>query len=71
MTKFTTEEILIYLIELLLFYLEGLKEAKATDADLFCYGEKTAYVECLEIIQGWDKAEEYGLGFDIENKYPL
>lgn len=27
MTKFTAEEILIYLIELLLFYLEGLKEA--------------------------------------------
>lgn len=71
MTKFTAEEILIYLIELLLFYLEGLKEAEATDADQFCYGEKTAYVECLEIIQDWDKAEQHGLGFDIESKYPL
>ena len=67
----TSEETLAYLLELLLFYLEELKKAKETDVNKFFYGEKTAYIECLEIIQFWDKAKGYGLNFDIENKYPL
>lgn len=68
---YTAEEILVYLMRLLLFYVEELKEANKTDTDKFCYGEKTAYIECLEVISCWDKAEQYGLIFNIENKYPL
>lgn len=60
-----------YLAELLLFYLEELKETDKADINQFCYGERTAYTECLEIVQTWEKAREYGLGFDIESKYPL
>lgn len=63
------EEIYDYLKELLLFYLEDLKDVKE-DA-LFAYGEKTAYTECLEILQCWEHAATKGLDFDIEEKYPL
>ena len=37
----------------------------------FLEGEKFAYVECLEMIQEWEKADEYGLDYDIEEKYPV
>lgn len=67
----TAEETLGDLAELLLFYLEELKETNISDKNQFCYGERTAYTECLEIIQYWEKAKEYGLDFDIEGKYPL
>lgn len=67
----TAEEILVYLTRLLLFYMEELKEADNKDSELFCYGEKTAYIECLEIIRRWDKAEQCGLTFNIETEYPL
>lgn len=70
MKKYTAEETLTYLIEQLLEYMEELKESEES-AEPFCYGEKTAYAECLEIIQNWEKAEERGLGFNIESKYPL
>lgn len=62
------KEILIYLIETLLIYLKELSEV---DTDLFAYGEKTAFVECLEILKYWDEAEFYGLDFDIEEAYPI
>lgn len=49
-----------------------LQELSDTDeSDLFCHGEKTAYIECLEWIQDWEKASEKGLNFDIEKRYPL
>lgn len=67
----TAEGILIYLAELILFYMEELKEANKTDSNQFCYGEKTAYIECFELICCWNKAEEYGLNFNIEDEYPL
>ena len=65
------EEILVYLAELLLLYLEELKDAKGAGENSFQYGEQTAYTECLEIIQAWKGAEKIGLNFDIETKYPL
>ncbi len=37
----------------------------------FIHGEKTAYVECLEIVQYWEKAAECGLSGRIEEKYPV
>lgn len=37
----------------------------------FIHGEKTAYVECLEIAQLWDKSFFYGLECEIEKDYPI
>ena len=34
----------------------------------FIYGEKTAYAECLEIIQTWSNAKSFGLDYGIEEK---
>ncbi len=34
-------------------------------------GIKTAYVEIMELIQLWEKAELYGLDYNIEVKYPI
>ena len=65
------EEILVYLAELLLMYLEELKDVKQSGENSFQYGEQTAYTECLEIIQAWKGAAKIGLDFDIEKKYPL
>lgn len=63
--------ILKYMIDLLLSYLEELSSVKTIDENDFAYGEKTAYTECLEIVQLWEHARSYGLDFDIEKKYPL
>ena len=65
------EEILVYLAELLLLYLEELKDSKGAGENSFRYEEQTAYTECLEIIQAWKGAETIGLNFDIEKRYPL
>ena len=65
------EEILVYLAELLLLYLEELKDAKGAGENSFRYGEQTAYTECLEIIRAWKDATKIGLDFDIEKRYPL
>lgn len=62
------KEVLIYLTETLLVYLD---ELSAAYIDPFTYGEKTAYVECLEIVQLWEEAKAHGLDFDIESIYPV
>ena len=41
---------------------------KAKRNDFVC-GEIYAYLECLEVIQTWCKAEEYGLCGNLEEKY--
>ncbi len=64
----TAEEVLGYLKELLEVYLAELNGA---EKNTFAYGEKTAYVECLEIIQLWEKAQTFGLNYDIEKRYPI
>ncbi len=71
MQKKTAHELLQFLISLLTVYLEELCFSSALDEDQFCYGEKTAYAECLETLQQWEHAEEYGLNFDVESRFPL
>ena len=66
----TAEEILVQMIELFQEYLDEIQSATKCDDDFF-YGEKTAYVECLEIIQQWYHAKQNGLNYNIEEKYPL
>ncbi len=64
----TTEEILIYIINLFLYYLDELSDLPRND---FIHGEMTAYVETLEILQKWKKSKTYGLDFVIEDKYKI
>ena len=59
------------LIEMIYTFKEYIEEIENEKQDLFLYGEKTAYVECLEIIQEWEESKNFGLDFDIEKKYPL
>ena len=70
MKKLTAQKTLNCIIDLLTYYLEQLQEVKS-DGEQFKYGEKTAYIECLELIQLWDKADENGLDFNIEERFPL
>lgn len=37
----------------------------------FIVGEWYAYVECIEIITRWNKAEENGLNYDPETKFNI
>lgn len=67
----SSEDTILYLKELLLYYLDDLKEVGDNQNNLFAYGEKTAYTECLEVLQLWENAARHGLDFDIEKKYPL
>ncbi len=71
MKTFNAEETLIYLIELFTYYLEEIQEIDEYNKNQFVYGEKTAYVECLEIIQYWQQSKTNGLNFDIEERFPL
>ena len=60
------------LLEWIMEVLRDLKQVRADDENQFAYGEKTAYVECLEWIQKlWEKSKKYGLDFDIEKEFPL
>ena len=71
MQKKTANELLNFLITLLTSYLEELSTSSALDEDQFCYGEKTAYTECLELLQEWEFAEVNGLDFNVEKRFPL
>ena len=62
------EETIIYLIQLYIQYLDELNLSPRND---FTIGEMTAYVETLEILQCWGKANCYGLDFVIEDKYKI
>ena len=62
---------MLYLIDLLTDNLDELNFATGEDADQFAYGEKTAYAECLEVIQLWSESEKNGLDYSIEKKYPI
>lgn len=65
------KELLIYMIDTLLFYLEELAEITDTDSEQFAYGGKTAFTECLEMLQLWEEAREHWLDFNIEGRFPL
>lgn len=71
MKPLSAVETLRYIIELFLDYLENLSGAHCPGKEQFISGERTAYVECLEIIQFWEHARKYGLDFDIEAKFPV
>lgn len=71
MKKMKAEEVLNVMIQHLLVYLNELADCTSGSEEEFAYGEKTAYTECLEWIQFWEKAESCGLDFDIETRYPL
>lgn len=64
----TAEGILKYLIELLQYYLADLN---GSEDDKFLFGQKYAFVECLEIIQEWDQARALGLDYDVEKRFPI
>lgn len=65
------ECVLREMIKRLLNYVEELSIYRNEAEYQFEYGERTAYTECLEWIQTWTDAENYGLNFNIEDKYPL
>lgn len=71
MQKKKNNELLHDMIELLTSYLDELSDVCDSAEEQFAYGEKTAYVECLELLSLWDKAEEHGLNFNIEQRFPL
>ncbi|MBQ8291589.1 MAG: hypothetical protein IJX88_03665 [Clostridia bacterium] len=71
MHKKNANNVLTELISLLTTYLTELSSVQDAPDTQFAYGEKTAYAECLEFIASWQHAEENGLGFDVENRFPL
>ncbi len=68
MKKLTAEETLKYVAEKLNY---SLAELQGVEEEDFIVGERTAYVECLEWLQRWERAAENGLGYDIEKRFPL
>ena len=66
------KETLCYIKTMLVDRLKELQKIKSDDENHVAYGEKTAYVECLEWLQTvWEDAKKNGLDFDIEKIYPL
>lgn len=66
------DAVLEHLIDLLEAYLQEFANQRSKrKRRQFVEGERTAYVECLEIIQMWDSAAQHGLNWDIEARYPL
>lgn len=71
MVKRNSDEILKTLIFFLKQNLKELSKYKDRLDEQFQYGEKTAYTECLEVIQDWEKAKSNQLNFEIEKRFPL
>lgn len=71
MSRKNSNDVLKNMIDILKESLGELADYKDTDGQQFQYGEKVAYVECLEMIIEWELADENGLDFDIEDKFPL
>lgn len=71
MNKRNSDEILKTLIIFLKQNLRELSKYKDKSNEQFQYGEKTAYAECLEVIQEWEKAKSNQLDFEIEKQFPL
>ncbi len=57
-----------FLIDLLEYHLEELNGMENVP---FALGEKYAFVECLEIIQNWQNAEDFGLAYNVEERFPI
>ncbi len=70
--KLNAEETLEYLIGVVKANLGELYGVLPVGSNShFIHGEKTAYVECLEIVQLWDKSAVCGLDCVIEQDYPI
>lgn len=59
-------EVLDYLIENLILYLEEL--CAITDRSSFTDGEVTAFAECLEIASMWEDFNKFGID-NVEKKF--
>ncbi len=73
MQKYSGEQTLAQLVELLLDFLDEINEPieSYSNAD-FVLGRKTAYVECLELIQEiWINGAAHGIPEDIEKIYTV
>ena len=64
----SAEKILKYLVEVLE---SNLSELNGLEEDEFILGEKYGYIECLEIIQEWEKAKDAGLDYNVEKRFPI
>ena len=62
------EEVIIRIIDLFTFYLE---ELNALPRNAFIHGEMTAYVETLELLQGWKEYKKHNLDYNIEKRYKI
>lgn len=62
----TSDEIVIRMMNVILNNLDELKGVQNIPEEAFQYGEKTAYIECFELMQEWEKAGNFGVGFDVE-----
>ncbi len=67
--KKSTYKIMHYVKEYLELCLDELYGGERNND--FIYGEKTAYVECLELLQGLKGSDKIGLNYNIEKRYPL
>lgn len=67
----SADEVVKFLIEKFLVYVDDLKDYQDVEGEEFQFGERVAYTECLEYLQMWIHAAEYGLDFDVEERYPL
>ena len=64
----SASELLIYMIR----YIENsIEETGSERGNEFVEGERTAYVECLEILSFWRRAKEHGLDYEIEKRFTL
>ena len=50
---------------------ENLEELNGEEISEFGLGAKSAYAECLEYLQQWERGEDNGIDFEIEKRYPL
>ncbi len=67
MKQKSVKQVLVCLIQTLQANLNEITES--VHGNEFVCGEVYAYLECLEIIQMWRKAEKYGLCINLEEKY--
>ena len=73
--KLSAEDTLLLLMDEITTALEELQADQNKDGgnptNKYVDGAKSAYVTCLEYLKYWEKAEEYGLDFDIEEIFPV
>ncbi len=72
--KLSAEDTLLLLMDEITTALEELQEEQdeaGGPKDKYVDGAKNAYVTCLEYLKYWEKAEENGLDFDIEETFPV